>query len=190
MNHYPSCTARLPHSSGVFVALGSNLSHGSLVPTEILSAAVANMHDYELTVLARSSLWQSPAWPPGSDSPNYINAVCQIDTGNLSPQETLGRLHTIENSLGRVRNLKNRWLSRTVDLDLIAFHEIVAMQQDGLALPHPRAQDRDFVLAPLVEIAPQWRFPDSKVLARDALQALWAVADVAHCQRVVEPTGW
>lgn len=103
-----------------------------------------------------SSLYETPAWPDDAD-PSFINAAAQIETG-LAPEALLAALHAIEAGFGRRRTARNA--PRTLDLDLIAYHqERRRGAGDGLALPHPRLAERAFVLAPLAEIAPSWRSP-------------------------------
>lgn len=121
-----------------------------------------------------SRLYRTPAFPAGV-GPDFVNAAVAIGT-QLSPETMLDRLHEIETLAGRER--KQRWGQRTLDLDLIAMDDLIcpdwatfehwltldaATQQtkapDRLILPHPRMQDRSFVLAPLADVAPGWLHP-------------------------------
>lgn len=121
-----------------------------------------------------SRLYRTPAFPAGA-GPDFVNAAVAIGT-QLSPETMLDRLHEIETLAGRER--KQRWGQRTLDLDLIAMDDLIcpdratfehwltldaATQQakapDRLILPHPRMQDRSFVLAPLADVAPGWLHP-------------------------------
>ena len=122
----------------------------------------------------RSSLWRSPAWPAGS-GPDYVNAALAIPGVDLAPEAILAALHAVEARAGRVRGA--RWAARTLDLDLLALGCAVlpdAAEQarwreasdperlpapGGLVLPHPRLQERAFVLVPLAEVAAGWRHP-------------------------------
>jgi 2-amino-4-hydroxy-6-hydroxymethyldihydropteridine diphosphokinase len=105
-----------------------------------------------------SSLYESPAWPDPSD-PAFVNAAAEIETP-LSPEALLAAFHAIEAGFGRRRSERNA--PRTLDLDLIAYHDEIRGGEDGaLILPHPRLSGRAFVLAPLAEIAPDWRHPVS-----------------------------
>ena len=133
---------------------------------------------------ATSRLWASPAWPPGG--PSYVNAVMRIDW-TQDPEALLAALHAIEARFGRER--RGRWGARTLDLDLLDLGGLVrpdAATQglwrgldparqgreapEGLVLPHPRMQDRAFVLLPLLEVEPGWRHPllglDAAAMAR------------------------
>ncbi len=101
-----------------------------------------------------SSLYESPAWPDPADPP-FVNAAAVIDTA-MAPEALLAALHAIEAGFGRRRTVRNA--PRTLDLDLLAYHELTSIDP-GLVLPHPRLAERAFVLAPLEEIAPDWAHP-------------------------------
>jgi 2-amino-4-hydroxy-6-hydroxymethyldihydropteridine diphosphokinase len=109
-----------------------------------------------------SSLYET-APVGGPDQDPYLNAVGLIET-TLSAEELLAALHEIEAQAGRVR--QEHWGPRTLDLDLLVYDEL-AVDRAGIELPHPRAHERRFVLAPLVEV-----WPDATLrtgAARDAL---------------------
>lgn len=142
------------------VALGSNLGDRAATmarAAEGLSGAGR--------VLARSRLYETP--PMGPAQPDYLNAVVLLET-DLAPRSLLDHLLAVERSLGRVRG--ERWGPRTIDLDLLA-HGSAVVDEPGLVLPHPGLAERAFVLAPLCDISPQWRFPDGRT-ARGLLDAL------------------
>lgn len=128
-----------------------------------------------IQMLAISRLWRTPAFPAGS-GPDYVNAAVALTT-RLTPEDLLGELHRIEAELGRLRK-GPRWQARVIDLDLLAYGDQVLPDlathdawralpperqaeaaPEGLVLPHPRLHDRGFVLAPLAEVAPNWRHP-------------------------------
>lgn len=158
------------------VALGANLLSERATLQEALCSALISLHnDTDIKIISVSRFWHTPAEPIGS-GPNYINSAASILTA-LPPEVVLQRLHAIEADFGRDRST-GRWSSRVLDLDLIAWGDRIApdprmlrhwinlapdrqMQEtpDRLILPHPRMQDRGFVLAPLAEIAPDWRHP-------------------------------
>ncbi|WP_299912481.1 2-amino-4-hydroxy-6-hydroxymethyldihydropteridine diphosphokinase [uncultured Paracoccus sp.] len=159
------------------VALGGNLPSALGGPAETLRAAASILHSYQdITITALSRFHRTSAFPPGS-GPDFVNAALTLQSA-LVPEVLLARLHEVEAELGRRREGGGRWQARPVDLDLIAAGDRVLpdedVQQDWrrlapedqarrapeqLILPHPRMQDRDFVLAPLAEIAPGWRHP-------------------------------
>ncbi len=152
----------------ILIAAGSSLPFCGVDSQQIVLRAFSALG--RLTTLRKiSALYETPAWPDPNDPP-FINAVAEIDTG-LSPEALLETLHGIEAGFGRRRRQMNA--PRTLDLDLLAYHgerrpDAVA----GPVLPHPRLAAREFVLAPLVEIAPDWRHPDTGVTAHAMLEAL------------------
>ena len=153
----------------ILIALGSNLSHPTWgEPPAILKAAVEMLARAEVSTRRGSSIWRSAAWPNPADPP-YANAVIAVETA-LSPVELLALLHRIETAFGRERGALNA--SRTLDLDLIAYGDLVRAGADGPQLPHPRTQDRAFVLCPLAEVAPAWRHPISGTGITELLAAL------------------
>ncbi|NPD32984.1 dihydropteroate synthase [Eggerthellaceae bacterium zg-997] len=104
-----------------------------------------------------SSFYRSqPAYHDDQD--HFINAVALLRTG-IAPKELLGYLHSIENSLGRVRTVPNG--PRTCDLDIVDY-QLYEVATDELTLPHPRALERDFVMKPLMELRPTFTFADGR----------------------------
>ncbi len=172
-----------------FVGLGGNLPVAGVPPVTILTGAVARLAAAScLRLQAVSRFYASPAHPPES-GPDYVNAVVALDTA-LEPQALLERLHLIEAGFGRRRD-GGRWASRGLDLDLLAQGDAVLpdpatqaawrnlaseRQQsdwpDRLLLPHPRLQDRAFVLLPLAEIAPAWMHPATGRSVAEMIAAL------------------
>ena len=136
------------------IALGSNLGGEEGSSLEVLEAALARFAALGLRPLARSSWWRSAAWPDPTQ-PDYINGVAIVETTATAPR-VLQSLHELEAAFGRSRQLRNA--ARTLDLDLIAYGRQVT-GGPGLALPHPRAAERRFVMGPLAQIAPEWRHP-------------------------------
>jgi 2-amino-4-hydroxy-6-hydroxymethyldihydropteridine diphosphokinase len=169
-----------------YVALGANVPSALGGPRETLEAALAAFGDAGLRLVARSRWYRTPAYPPGA-GPEFVNGVAAVETA-LDPRGVLDALHRIEAGLGRRRD--ERWAPRTCDLDLIACGQLVlpdaATQGEwaglpveerrrapqGLVLPHPRMQERVFVLRPLCDLAPEWRHP---VLGRTAAELLAAL---------------
>lgn len=134
-----------------FVGLGANLG----APEATLRSAVAAMRALPGTrVTGLSSLYRSaPVGPAGQD--DYLNAVARLDT-TLTPHELLSALQAIENAHGRVR--QERWGPRTLDLDLL-LHGDDCIATPELTLPHAELTNRNFVLVPLLEIAPDAALP-------------------------------
>ena len=90
-----------------------------------------------------------------TDQPQFLNGVCEVRT-SLEPLELLQTLLEIEQEMGRVR--LRHWGERNIDLDLLLYEDVV-MDTPELILPHPDMQNRDFVLLPLAEIAPELVHP-------------------------------
>jgi dihydropteroate synthase/2-amino-4-hydroxy-6-hydroxymethyldihydropteridine diphosphokinase len=148
----------------IFIALGANLPSREGAPRETLRRAVAALAGRGLTVTARSRLYLTEP-VPRSRQPWYANQVIAVET-RLTPHEVLALLLDVEHLFGRERGERNA--SRTLDLDLIAFGQALVDTPD-LVLPHPRMQERAFVLAPLADIAPEWRDPRSGQTVRTML---------------------
>lgn len=144
----------------VIIALGSNLSLMAKKPSDLLDDAIKKISE-KYKIISASNKYKSPAWPKGSDAPDYINMVISIETNDNS-FSVMENLLAIEETFKRKRNLNNKWAARTLDLDIIDFNgEIINSKNNDILLevPHPRLQQRDFVLLPLCEIAPNWQHP-------------------------------
>ncbi|WP_292788159.1 MULTISPECIES: 2-amino-4-hydroxy-6-hydroxymethyldihydropteridine diphosphokinase [unclassified Microbacterium] len=130
------------------VALGANLGDRE----ETIRAAVARIARLPLVSDVRlSRLFETVALRvdgPDPDAPGYVNAVALVTT-RLAPEILLGMLHAIEDENGRVRG--ERWGDRTLDLDLIAYGDVVS-DDPRIQLPHPRAAERLFVLEPWLDV--------------------------------------
>ena len=144
------------------VALGSNMSGGFASSEALLDAALARFPGAQLPVVSRSSWWRSTAWPDPK-GPEYRNGVVLVEA-TMPPEAVLEALFAIERAFDRTRLARNA--PRTLDLDLIAYGRRV-IDQPGLAIPHPRAHERRFVMGPLAEICPEWVHPVVGKTARD-----------------------
>ena len=153
----------------ILIGFGSNQPFCGVPPADVVRAAAAAVHQ-ATGFVAGSRLYASPAWPDPTD-PAFVNAVAAVRWTD-TPDRLLIALQRIEAAFGRRRSLRNA--PRTLDLDLIAFGDEVrvARRPDGLSLPHPMLDKRDFVLAPLLEVAPGWRCPATGRSARAMLARL------------------
>jgi 2-amino-4-hydroxy-6-hydroxymethyldihydropteridine diphosphokinase len=131
-----------------FIALGGNV--GDVRAT--FDRAVALLCDgTDVRLTARSSDYRTPPWGV-TDQPPFINAVVSVATA-LPPHALLQRMQDCEGALGRDRKHERHWGPRPIDLDLLAYDDVV-LRDPTLTLPHPRMFERAFVLVPLAEIAP------------------------------------
>lgn len=153
----------------ILVALGSNLVTPEFDTSQkLLESALKLLEKRSIRTIRRSS-WYRSAPVPASDQPWFVNGVAQV-ASELDPQALLAALHAVESEYGRMRSRRNA--SRTLDLDLLAYDDQVISEADGLVLPHPRLQERAFVLLPLAEVAPQWRHPVTGLTAAEMLASL------------------
>lgn len=134
----------------VFLLLGSNLGDRP----QVLAAAREAIADQAGSITHQSAIYETAPWGI-TDQPAFLNQVLEITT-SLLPEDLLRIILNIEHDLGRVRY--ERWGARVIDIDLLYFGQTV-MDSARLTLPHPRIQDRRFVLAPLAEIAPDFIHP-------------------------------
>ena len=127
----------------IILALGTNIE-----PREqYLKDALAKIVDNNLKIILESSVYETPAWGGVADQ-NFLNMCIEVET-ELEAYELLDTIQKIELELGRVR--KEHWGNRTIDIDIIIFDDLV-FNDDRLIVPHKYIHDRNFVLAPLVEM--------------------------------------
>ncbi|MGV9993020.1 2-amino-4-hydroxy-6-hydroxymethyldihydropteridine diphosphokinase [Streptomyces sp. NPDC003374] len=135
------------------ISLGSNLGNR----LETLQGAVDALEDTPgVRVKAVSPVYETEPWgvEPGTQ-PSYFNAVVVLRT-TLPPSSLLERAHAVEEAFHRVRD--ERWGPRTLDVDIVSYAEVVS-GDPRLTLPHPRAHERAFVLAPWYDVDPQAQLP-------------------------------
>ena len=137
-----------------YIALGGNVGE---VQACFIQAR-KELHALQDTqVTASSLLYQTPALGPAEQA-DYLNAALEIET-DLQPLVLLDALQNIENGHGRLRD--KHWGPRTLDLDILAVDSLL-LDTEHLQLPHPHLQNRQFVLRPLCDIAPNWQHPRSE----------------------------
>jgi 2-amino-4-hydroxy-6-hydroxymethyldihydropteridine diphosphokinase len=123
---------------------------------------------FDITLIHSSGVYETAAVGGPADSPPYLNAVLQIETP-LSPRNLLAACQAVEDEFGRTRPMA--WAPRTLDIDLLLYGETMIDEPD-LRIPHPRLQERAFVLAPLSELAPEQRHPVLQQTIRALAEAL------------------
>jgi 2-amino-4-hydroxy-6-hydroxymethyldihydropteridine diphosphokinase len=148
----------------VTIGIGSNLGDREF----LIRKAVEALRELPLTTVARvSSLYDTD--PVGeTDQPPFLNAVAWLET-ELPPRELLWQLLLTESRMGRVRS--RRWGPRPIDLDLL-FYDDQVIDEPDLAVPHPEAHRRAFVLLPLLELDPDFRHPVTGETVRRMIQKL------------------
>jgi 2-amino-4-hydroxy-6-hydroxymethyldihydropteridine diphosphokinase len=135
------------------ISIGSNLGNR----LETLQGAIDALEDTPgVRIKAVSPVYETEPWgvEPGSQ-PSYFNAVVVLKT-TLPPSSLLERAHAVEEAFHRVRD--ERWGARTLDVDIVAYADVVS-DDPHLTLPHPRAHERAFVLAPWHDVEPGAQLP-------------------------------
>ncbi|MCB0372373.1 MAG: 2-amino-4-hydroxy-6-hydroxymethyldihydropteridine diphosphokinase [Muricauda sp.] len=146
----------------VYLSLGSNM--GNRLAT--LQKAIFRIQRDVGQVLDISSVYENPA--VGFEGDEFLNACISLLT-ELSPKELLETLLHIEREFGRVRSQSEGYSSRTLDIDIIYYgYEVI--DTEDLVIPHPQMHNRNFVLKPLSDIAPQFYHPVFQKDTRNLLQ--------------------
>ena len=127
----------------IILALGTNIE-----PREqYLKDALRKIVDNNIKIILESSIYETPAWGGVADQ-NFLNMCLEVET-ELDAYELLDTIQKIELELGRIR--KEHWGNRTIDIDIITFNDLI-FNDNRLIVPHKYIHDRNFVLAPLVEM--------------------------------------
>ncbi|MAR91485.1 MAG: 2-amino-4-hydroxy-6-hydroxymethyldihydropteridine diphosphokinase [Pseudomonadales bacterium] len=158
----------------VYLGLGGNLD----APVHQLRSALEHIRGLpETRLVAVSPFYGSTAVGPGTQ-PDYVNAACELRTA-LEPLTLLDQLQAIEQRQGRQRG-PEQWAPRTLDLDILLYAGQV-IDLPRLTVPHPRLDQRNFVLRPLQDLNPQLCLPDGRrvadLLAQVGDAGLWALAE-------------
>lgn len=125
-----------------------------------------------------SYFYQTPAWGK-TDQADFINCCVKLES-SLSPEETLKTIQSIENKMGRTRDV--HWGPRTVDIDILFYDDLI-IQSDTLQIPHPFIQERNFVLFPLNDIAANFMHPTLNLTIKELCAAC---KDTSAIQKIIE----
>ena len=158
-----------------YIGVGSNLE-GPAAQVRNACDALAELPESRL--VATSALYVNPPTGP-QDQPDYINAVAALLT-RLAPHALLDVLKEVERNQGRVRTPGDRWGARIIDLDLLIYGS-VNLADPGLTIPHPGISERNFVLFPLLDIA-----PSLIVMGQGPVAAMTQLVDGATIQKIAE----
>lgn len=154
----------------ILIGIGANLpSERYGTPVQTCEAALHALDRIDGIRVVRRSRWFESAPVPISDQPWYVNGVCIIET-ELDAGGVLEVLHCIEADFGRVRSEKNA--PRVLDLDLLAYHDLITSTDQDFTVPHPRMHERGFVLHPLADLVPGWTHPKTGRALQDLIEAL------------------
>lgn len=149
-----------------FLSIGSNLGNRAL----LLQKAIFEIGKLAGEIRQVSSLYETPSW--GFEGEDFLNACVEIQTV-LTPEKLLETLLGIETAFGRLRGIGKGYQSRTLDIDIIYYEkEVIATTR--LTLPHPKMQERKFILKPLADISPQFYHP---ILNKDTRNLLMECKD-------------
>lgn len=151
--------------SEAYIGIGSNLGNRK----QNCENAISLLKENRITVLKRSTMLETEPWGI-KDQPKFINMAIKIDT-ILEPEDLLNLLKNIESAVGRTQTF--RWGPRIIDLDILLYENLV-INAHNVQIPHPGIKDRDFVLNPLAEIAPDKIHPVSRKSIRELLEELTA----------------
>jgi 2-amino-4-hydroxy-6-hydroxymethyldihydropteridine diphosphokinase len=134
----------------VYISIGSNLGNRE----ENCRKAIKLLKENGIAVKKQSSMYETEPWGV-KDQPKFINMAIEVET-DKKPEELLRILKEIEKEIGRKETVK--WGPRVIDLDILFYDDLI-LKTDNLEIPHPLLHERDFVLKPLCEIAPDKKHP-------------------------------
>tara|TARA_B100001996_G_scaffold288186_1_gene228442 strand:+ start:399 stop:902 length:504 start_codon:yes stop_codon:yes gene_type:complete len=145
----------------IYIGVGSNLNSSFGDRFKNIELAISFLKDKKIKLIKKSSFYETFSYPNKKD-PKFINVVISVES-DLTPQDLMSALISIEEKLERKRNKKND--PRTCDLDIIDYKNKImdfTLSNFSLTIPHKDLSKRNFVLYPLKEICPNWIHPISK----------------------------
>lgn len=157
----------------VYLSLGSNMGQRR----KKLLKAIELIKEKAGKLMSKSSIYETESWG-NTALPSFLNMVVQIET-EMKAEELMQLLLTIEMELGRKRSQSGEYSSRSMDIDILYYNNGI-ISKDGLDIPHPHLHKRNFVLIPLVEIAPDFIHP---ILHKSNLDLLKSSTDLLKCKR-------
>ncbi len=146
----------------IYLALGTNLGDR---PAN-LRAAIETLPS-EINVITESKVYETPPWGY-ENQPAFLNMAVKCET-NLEPELLLKRLKQLEVQLGREQSF--HWGPRLIDIDILFYDDLI-LESESLIIPHPRLQERGFVLVPLADIASDFVHPVLKKTIKELLASV------------------
>lgn len=165
----------------VYLHLGTNLGDRRAN----LQLALQQMASLGIQIIRVSALYETDAWGI-EDQPDFINLALEART-DLLPNELLKQTQQIELDMGRVR--KRKWGERLIDIDLLYYGSEIIDEAD-LHLPHPGIPERNFVLIPMLEIAPDWLDPRRQKTIEELYEASRDTGEVRWLESAEELLNW
>ena len=149
----------------VYISIGSNIGDRE----ENCRKAIKLLKENGIALKRESSLYETEPWGV-KNQPKFINMAIEVET-DKEPEELLRVLKEIEKEIGRKESVK--WGPRVIDLDIIFYNDLI-LKTENLEIPHPLLHERDFVLKPLCEIAPDKKHPVTGKTVKEMLENLKA----------------
>lgn len=146
--------------NGIYLLLGSNLGDSLAMLDKAIDLVEVDIG----RVVNASSVYSTKAWGI-KDQPDFLNQVIEIESA-YEPEKLLILVNEIEEKLGRKRFIK--WHSRIIDIDILYYNDLI-LDSEHLIIPHPENENRNFVLRPMAEIAPNFIHPKLKITQAELL---------------------
>ncbi len=143
------------NQKGIYLGLGSNIGDKK----QNILTAYDHILEHNCKILKKSSFYSTPPWGFDSDV-FFYNTVIKIET-EIKPIELLAVLKNIEHDMGRKEKSTKGYASRIIDIDILDYRSEI-LKSEKLTIPHQHISKRNFVVVPLMEIAPNWIHPISK----------------------------